>query len=133
MIDHIVGTPSPSWKRTQVSLLHISSRESPIVLLPGFSCYLFLAMANYMGRRAGSAYSLDPSVEQETWYGASPDTSSFQPFIPFLGDFTPWQIVVSTLTAVYAMRNADKLIGLGGKFSLPIRKPREAQYPLRFG
>lgn len=30
-----------------------------------------------------------------------------------LGDFTPWQIIVSTLTAVYAMRNADKLIGLG--------------------
>ena len=88
-----------------------------------------------MGRRTGPAYPLDPSVEQETWYDASPDsdTLSFQPITPFLGDFTPWQIVVSTLTAVYAMRNADKLIGLGGESSLPIRKPREAQFPLRFG
>jgi hypothetical protein len=37
----------------------------------------------------------------------------------------PWQIIVSTLTAVYAMRNADKLIGLGGKswkvrFRIPV-------------
>ncbi|KAJ3759141.1 Alpha/Beta hydrolase protein [Lentinula raphanica] len=30
----------------------------------------------------------------------------------FLQRFTPWQIIVSTLTAVYAMRNFDKLLGL---------------------
>ncbi|KAJ3733519.1 Alpha/Beta hydrolase protein [Lentinula guzmanii] len=30
----------------------------------------------------------------------------------FLQRFTPWQIIVSTLTAVYAMRNFDKILGL---------------------
>ena len=29
--------------------------------------------------------------------------------------FTPWQIVVSTLTTVYALRNLDKILGLGGE------------------
>ena len=28
--------------------------------------------------------------------------------------FSPWQIVVGTLTAMYASRNLDKLFGLGG-------------------
>ncbi|KAJ4483227.1 Alpha/Beta hydrolase protein [Lentinula aciculospora] len=30
----------------------------------------------------------------------------------FLQRFTPWQIIVSTLTAVYAIRNFDKILGL---------------------
>ncbi|KAM6502030.1 Alpha/Beta hydrolase fold [Amanita muscaria] len=30
----------------------------------------------------------------------------------FLKRFTPWQIIVSTLTAVYALRNLDKILGL---------------------
>jgi hypothetical protein len=90
-------------------------------------------MENYNGRRARPADTLDTGVEQETGYGSSSDISTSQPFNPFLGDFTPWQIIVSTLTAVYAMRNADKLIGLGGEFSPPTRKPREAQFPLRLG
>lgn len=29
--------------------------------------------------------------------------------------FSPWQIIVSTLTAVYAARNLDKITGFGGK------------------
>jgi len=29
--------------------------------------------------------------------------------------FSPWQIIVSTLTAVYAVRNLDKITGFGGK------------------
>jgi len=28
--------------------------------------------------------------------------------------FSPWQIIVGTLTAMYASRNLDKLLGLGG-------------------
>lgn len=31
------------------------------------------------------------------------------------GQFTPWQIIVSTLTALYAVRNFDKILGLGCK------------------
>ena len=31
--------------------------------------------------------------------------------------FTPWQIIVSTLTAVYSIRNLDKLLGLNGEQS----------------
>lgn len=56
----------------------------------------------------------------------NPDTL-FSNLLPFLDHFTPWQLIVSTLTAVYAMRNADKLIGLGGEFSRPIRKLHEVQ------
>lgn len=38
--------------------------------------------------------------------------------IPPVERFTPWQIIVSTLTGVYAVRNIDKILGLGCK---PIR------------
>lgn len=31
------------------------------------------------------------------------------------GRFTPWQVVLSTLTGVYAIRNLDKILGLSGK------------------
>ena len=30
------------------------------------------------------------------------------------GRFTPWQIVLSTLTGVYALKNLDKILGLNG-------------------
>lgn len=30
------------------------------------------------------------------------------------GRFTPWQLIVSTLTGVYAVRNLDKILGLAG-------------------
>ena len=29
--------------------------------------------------------------------------------------FTPWQLIVSTLTGVYAVRNLDKILGLAGE------------------
>lgn len=78
MIDHIVGTPSPSWKRTQV----------------------FLVIFFWLWRI--------------TWGDArGPRVLWIRALNRRLDDFTPWQIIVSTLTAVYAMRNADKLIGLG--------------------
>lgn len=82
-----------------------------------------------MGRRTRPSHFLDTNFEQEAWYGARPGYIVLPTSYPFLGDFTPWQIIVSTLTAVYAMRNADKLIGLGGEFSSPIRKHYRAQFP----
>jgi len=33
---------------------------------------------------------------------------------PRVARFSPWQIIVGTLTATYASRNLDKLLGLGG-------------------
>lgn len=35
---------------------------------------------------------------------------------PHVARFSPWQIIVGTLTAVYATRNLDKLLGLGGMY-----------------
>lgn len=78
MIDHLVGTPSPSWKRTQVFLV----------------IFFWLWKITW-----GDAHG--PRI---LWIRALNRR---------LRHFTPWQIIVSTLTAVYAMRNADKLIGLG--------------------
>ncbi|KAI9511164.1 Alpha/Beta hydrolase protein [Russula earlei] len=78
MIDHLVGTPSPSWKRTQV----------------------FLVIFFWLWRI--------------TWGDArGPRVLWIRGLNRQLSNFTPWQIIVSTLTAVYAMRNADKLVGLG--------------------
>ncbi|KZV86217.1 alpha/beta-hydrolase [Exidia glandulosa HHB12029] len=78
MIDHILGKPNPSWKRTQVFLVMLfwiwrivnGDRQGPRVL------YL---------RRLSRA----------------------------LSRFTPWQIVASSLTFLYAMRNLDSIFGLG--------------------
>ncbi|KAI0268774.1 Alpha/Beta hydrolase protein [Gloeopeniophorella convolvens] len=78
MIDHLVGHPSPSWKRTQV----------------------FLVIFFWLWKI--------------TWGDArGPRILWIRLLNRRLDDFTPWQIVLSTLTAVYAMRNADKLVGLG--------------------
>ncbi|KZP34361.1 alpha/beta-hydrolase [Athelia psychrophila] len=78
MIDHLVGKPNPSWKRTQVFLVILFWTYR---ILRGESTaprYLWLRKAN----RA-------------------------------LSHFTPWQLVASTLTGVYAVRNLDKILGLG--------------------
>ena len=46
MIDHIVGRPSPSWKRTQVNN-HILSLPSILSDQTGFSCDLVLALEDH--------------------------------------------------------------------------------------
>ena len=88
-------------------------------------------MEDHVGRCTRTSHSLDTSLEQ-----ASPCVLSLylniDRFSTFLGHFTPWQIVVSTLTAVYAMRNADKLIGLGGKsWKVRFRIPVMLKLPLK--
>ena len=41
-------------------------------------------------------------------------TASLSAFVhTILEQFTPWQIVVSTLTGVYTVRHLDKILGLG--------------------
>ncbi|KDQ27709.1 hypothetical protein PLEOSDRAFT_1042144 [Pleurotus ostreatus PC15] len=78
MIDHILGRPNPSWKRTQVFLVVFFWLWRIMRGNPGGPRFLWLRRANRSLQR-----------------------------------FTPWQIIVSTLTAVYALRNLDKIIGLG--------------------
>ncbi|TFK44388.1 Alpha/Beta hydrolase protein [Crucibulum laeve] len=77
MIDHLVGRPSPSWKRTQVFLV------------------IFFWLWRIVRGNAG------------------PPRVFWLPRINrALKRFTPWQTIVSTLTAVYAIRNFDKILGL---------------------
>ncbi|KAI0040005.1 alpha/beta-hydrolase [Auriscalpium vulgare] len=78
MIDHLVGRPSPSWKRAQVFLVII-----------------FWLWRITWGESQGPRILWIRRINRK------------------LRRFTPWQIVVSTLTAVYAIRNLDKISGLG--------------------
>ncbi|TBU56379.1 alpha/beta-hydrolase [Dichomitus squalens] len=77
MIDHLLGRPSPSWKRTQVILVIIFWFTRILKGEPNGPRLLWI-------RRANKA----------------------------LKSFTPWQLIVSTLTGVYAVRNLDKILGL---------------------
>ncbi|KAF8160802.1 Alpha/Beta hydrolase protein [Crassisporium funariophilum] len=76
MIDHLVGRPSPSWKRTQVFLVIFFWLWRIVRGNSGPPKILWLPRANRAIQR-----------------------------------FTPWQIIVSTLTGVYALRNFDKILG----------------------
>ncbi|KAF8813803.1 alpha/beta-hydrolase [Phlegmacium glaucopus] len=76
MIDHLVGRPSPSWKRAQVFLVIIFWLWRIVGGNSGPPRILWLTKINKTLRR-----------------------------------FTPWQIVLSTLTSVYAIRNFDKILG----------------------
>ncbi|THV02436.1 alpha/beta-hydrolase [Dendrothele bispora CBS 962.96] len=78
MIDHLVGRPSPSWKRTQVFLV------------------IFFWLWRILKSNSGP-----------------PRLFWLRKLNRILQRFTPWQIVVSTLTAMYAVRNFDKVLGLG--------------------
>ena len=45
------------------------------------------------------------------------------------GRFTPWQIVLSTLTGVYAIKNLDKILGLNGMLTRITLNPSLKHYP----
>ncbi|KAH0588932.1 Hormone-sensitive lipase [Termitomyces sp. J132] len=78
MIDHLVGRPNPSWKRTQV----------------------FLVIFFWLWRII-RGNSRPPRI---AWLRSANR---------ILQRYTPWQIIVSTLTALYAVRNFDNILGLG--------------------
>ena len=46
---------------------------------------------------------------------------SLTPLTHLIERFSPWQIIVSTLTTVYALKNLDKILGLGGKHHSHVR------------
>ncbi|KAI1794112.1 alpha/beta-hydrolase [Ganoderma leucocontextum] len=77
MIDHLLGRPSLSWKRTQVILVIV-----------------FWFWRILKG---------DPKGPRLLWIRRANRA---------LKCFTPWQLIVSTLTGVYAIRNLDKILGL---------------------
>lgn len=78
MIDHLVGRPSPSWKRAQVFLVILFWLWRIVRGNSGPPRVLWLTRVNRAITKR----------------------------------FTPWQIIVSTLTAVYSIRNFDKILGL---------------------
>ncbi|CAK5281607.1 unnamed protein product [Mycena citricolor] len=77
MIDHLVGRPSPNWKRTQVFLV-----------------ILFWVWRLVRGNPKGPSFLWLELINRR------------------LQKYTPWQVVLSTLTAVYVVRNFDKILGL---------------------
>ncbi|KAH9948538.1 alpha/beta-hydrolase [Amylocystis lapponica] len=78
MIDHLFGSPSPSWKRTQVFLVIFFWSWRILRGNPDGPRILWLRRANKALKR-----------------------------------FTPLQLIVSTLTGVYTVRNLDRILGLG--------------------
>ncbi|KAJ3557825.1 hypothetical protein NP233_g11644 [Leucocoprinus birnbaumii] len=97
MIDHIIGRPNPSWKRAQVFLVLFFWTWRIVKAKEGPPRILWLPRINRKLR------SLDflPSywLEELMW-------------LHLLERFSPWQLILSTLTAVYALRNLDKIFGL---------------------
>ena len=122
MIDHIFGKPSPSWKRFQVR----DAVSHPLIIthlkvLNRSSSWSFFGFGGFLtGIQVAHGY-----------YGYGEPIGYFVCVInnsistpPLLGltvcqcgteRFTPWQLIVSTLTGVYAVRNLDKILGLGGE------------------
>ncbi|TFY71176.1 hypothetical protein EVG20_g1821 [Dentipellis fragilis] len=106
MIDHLAGRPNPSWKRAQVSLLrrrcilHLSSALNVPLRAIAAGDQVVLVIIFWLWRILGG----DPNGPRMFYIRRANRA---------IKRFTPWQIVVSTLTAVYAIRHLDKLLGLG--------------------
>lgn len=141
MIDHIFGRPSPSWKRMQVGVPS-EHRNSTIqcILTPNhqvFFVLMFWVWRLSYGREIPPRLfwlrkmnrALGPRMNV-----LAPELRTTNP--PHIARFSPWQIIVGTLTTMYASRNLDKLLGLGGThifcLSFPIT-PGLPTHPLHSG
>lgn len=115
MIDHIFGRPSPSWKRTQVGVQLVRLFDAS---LP--NCQVLFVLTFWIWRLAYGR-EVPPRL---LWLRKMNRTLGSRACIliaelraadmPCAARFSPWQIIVGTLTAMYASRNLDKLLGLGG-------------------
>ncbi|CAG8734689.1 8926_t:CDS:2, partial [Racocetra persica] len=76
MIDHLLGRPSPSWKRIQVFLVSLT-------------WFFFLFKIDRRGPKFLHIWNEK------------------------LSRFSPFQLVAGTLAALYILKNADRMIGLG--------------------
>lgn len=106
-LDHILGRPSASYKRSQVFLvvafwsyiLFRSPKAGPRAL--------YLRRLNRYLRTFCTGYPLSDSP------AAAPPDTCLSSLHLFSERFTPWQVVCATLTFVYALRHVSDLVGLG--------------------
>ncbi|WVW83219.1 hypothetical protein I302_105237 [Kwoniella bestiolae CBS 10118] len=117
MIDHILGRPSPTLRRTQIFLV-----------------LFFWIWRLYKGdgapRPSLTASAIGPSTsqrvggrgtrEQRAWLARIWVKIVGRRMVRWIGNvnerlkhFTPYQLVLGTLTLVYALRHLDDLLGLG--------------------
>ncbi|GAA5853275.1 hypothetical protein JCM3766R1_003669 [Sporobolomyces carnicolor] len=92
MLDQLAGRPSPSWRRSQVSIAFWTPQTS-------FTAPVFLVLLFWISRIA-----LTSPRGPRFLYLRRLNTK--------LSRFTPWQIILSTLTVLYALRHGDVLLGL---------------------
>jgi hypothetical protein len=114
MIDHLLGRPSVSWKRSQVS------PSPPALSKPINTSRSSSSSSSGFG---GSQTALQMALVYST-FAVSTDSSVSKPIAPssphatltpacVAEQYTPWQIIVSTLTIVYGARHLDSILGVG--------------------
>lgn len=98
MIDHIYGKPSPTWKRAQVFLV--------------ISFWVWrLSIGD--GRGGGSAAATAGGARKPLRLRSRGGILGIVGWVNRnLGRFSPYQLLVGTLTLVYAVRNLDVILGL---------------------
>lgn len=123
MLDQLAGRPSPSWRRSQVS------SSSSLFLPLAFACVASAAPHSFpsllshhpalLFRKLTSRLVLQVFLVLLFWISRIALTSPKGPRFLFLRRlnaklyrFTPWQIILSTLTVLYALRHGDVLLGL---------------------
>ncbi|CDR40286.1 hypothetical protein NBRC10512_007665 [Rhodotorula toruloides] len=102
MLDQLAGKPSPSWRRSQVRWPPhlISGTTSPDrALTPSWGSQVGLVLLFWISR-----ILLSPAKGPRVLY--------LRRLNRLLARFTPWQIILSTLTILYAVRHGDVLLGL---------------------
>lgn len=121
MIDHIFGRPSPSWKRTQVGVQSNRCRcRSSTSGYTHADAQVFFVLLFWIWRLVYGR-EVPPRL---IWLrkmnrALGPRINVLAPELRITdtlctAHFSPWQIIVGTLTTMYASRNLDKLLGLGG-------------------
>lgn len=146
MIDHILGRPSPTLRRTQIFLVLFfwiwrlyKGDGAPRPTLTGSAfgpsqsqraglngkqlerAWIARIWVKIVGRRMVRWISRMNDKLSKLCYHAQAgiiqhsDCSIFQYLS--VEHFTPYQLVLGTLTVVYALRHLDDLLGIGGKLS----------------
>ena len=99
-----------------------------LTVLTGLSRYTLLAVENRSREFRATKAAMASQSQQGDGCVSFEVTDEFAHELSDLdnqpGRFTPWQIIASTLTAVYAVRNFDKILGLPGEWnhSFPIHQ-----------
>lgn len=127
MIDHVLGKPSPAFKRVQVFLVimfwswrlyvgDLKRRSKTRARLVGE-----LFGSGWVGRRGGFLGIMGLINRKLSECSEDVSNSMERQSVVLISDyvdaerFSPYQLVVGTLTLMYAIRNLDVLVGLGCK------------------